>query len=67
MLSKSIPERSAPQLGMGRLKKWARALSRNLSIHSGSFLWAEMAVTTSGERPFSVRKTETSSSWKPYL
>ena len=67
MLSKSIPERSAPQLGIGRLKKWSSALSRNLSIHSGSCLWSEMAATTSGEIPFSVRKTETSTSWKPYL
>ena len=67
MFSKSRPERSAPQLGMGRLRKWSSALSRNFSIHSGSFLCWEIDATTSGDRPFWVRNTETSMSEKPYL
>src|ERR1035437_3998160 len=57
MLAKSMPERSAPQLGMGRLKKCSSALRRNLSIHAGSCLWSEMAATTSGEIPFQIHPT----------
>src|SRR3954467_5584277 len=51
MLSKSMPLRSAPQVGMGFMPNTLRALSRFLSIHSGSFLSFEMSVTTSSETP----------------
>src|SRR3954451_12835794 len=51
MLSKSMPLRSAPQVGIGFMPNTLRALSRFLSIHSGSFLSFEMSVTTSSETP----------------
>ena len=40
MLSKSMPDRSAPQLGMGFLSNSRRPFSRKSSIHSGSLLSA---------------------------
>ena len=51
MFSKSIPERSAPQFGIGRARKYSRALRRDFRIQSGSFLWAEISETTSGVSP----------------
>ena len=51
MLSKSMPERSAPQVGMGLRSKYFRPLRRRSSIHSGSFFLAEMSRTTSSLMP----------------
>src|SRR6188474_2784823 len=51
MLSKSMPDRSAPQVGIGLRPKICSALRRFFSIHSGSFLRFEMSVTTSSETP----------------
>ena len=51
MLSKSMPVRSAPQVGIGFMPKSLSALRRFFSIHSGSFLSVEMPVTTSSFTP----------------
>ena len=47
MLSKSIPDRSAPHVGIGLRSNSCRPFSRRSSIHSGSFFSAEMSRTTS--------------------
>ena len=52
MLSKSMPERSAPQLGIGRARKSSSAWWRIARIQSGSDLWSEMTSTSSCESPF---------------
>ncbi len=51
MLSKSIPVRSAPHVGIGFMPKILSALRRILSIQSGSFLSVEIPATTSSESP----------------
>ncbi len=51
MLSKSMPDRSEPQVGIGFLAKMSSALSRRCSIHSGSLFFAEMSRTTASDRP----------------
>ena len=51
MLSKSISDRSEPQLGIGFLSKIDSALSRWFSIHSGSLFLSEMSRTTASLRP----------------
>jgi hypothetical protein len=51
MLSKSMPDRSAPQPGIGFLWNSRRPLSRKLSIHSGSFFSAEISRTFASDRP----------------
>src|SRR3954471_10779505 len=51
MLSKSMPDRSAPQLGIGFLPHSRRPLSRKLSIHSGSFLSPLISRTFASDRP----------------
>jgi hypothetical protein len=51
MFSKSMPERSAPQFGIGRARKYSSALRRDFRIQSGSFLWAEISATPSGLSP----------------
>ena len=56
MLSKSMPDRSEPQVGIGFLPNSRRPLSRRSSIHSGSFLSAEMLRTTSSDRPRWARR-----------
>ena len=66
MLSKSMPVRSLPQLGMGFLSNSRRDFSRSLSIHSGSFLRAEMSRTTSGESPRRAVAPAVSASAQPY-
>ena len=66
MLSKSMPDRSAPQVGMGFLSKSLRPLSRFLSIHSGSLLRAEMSRTTSSYMPRRALAPATSESAQPY-
>jgi len=65
MLSKSMPERSAPQVGMGFRSKSARPLSRFFSIHSGSLFSAEMSVTTSGDTPRRAEAPAASESDQP--
>jgi hypothetical protein len=51
MLSKSMPDRSEPQVGIGFLPKSRSPLRRRLSIHSGSDFFAEMSRTTASESP----------------
>ncbi len=65
MLSKSIPERSEPQLGIGFFSKIASARNRRRSIHSGSFFFAEMSRTTASDRPRCALAPATSVSAQP--
>src|SRR5215469_14522605 len=67
MLSKSMPDRSEPQLGMGLRWKYFRPFSRMLSIHSGSFFRAEMSRTTSSDSPRRADAPATSGSAQPNL
>src|SRR6266702_1936278 len=67
MLSKSMPDISAPQLGIGLRPKFRRPLSRISSIHSGSFFRAEMSRTTSSDRPRRADAPATSESAQPNL
>src|SRR5580704_4003747 len=67
MLSKSMPDRSAPQLGMGLRPKFFSPLSRMSSIHSGSFFRVEMSRTTSSDRPRRADAPATSESAQPNL
>src|SRR5215208_711021 len=68
MSSKSISERSPPQVGVGFSRNDSSAFSRNSSIHSGSFLCLEIMATISGSMPFlGVLKKYSSGSRKPYL
>src|SRR3954464_5653193 len=66
MLSKSMPDRSEPQVGMGFLPNSRRPLSRSLSIHSGSDFFAEMSRTTASDRPRCAAAPATSESAQPY-
>ena len=65
MLSKSMPDRSEPHVGIGFLPNSRRPLSRRSSIHSGSFLSAEMLRTTSSDRPRWAVAPATSESAQP--
>ncbi len=65
MLSKSMPSRLAPQRGMGLRSKMRSALSRDCSIHSGSFFFAEMSRTTASESPRCALAPATSESAQP--
>src|ERR1700756_4812008 len=47
MLSKSMPDRSAPKEGIGFRPQYLRPFSLISSIHSGSFLRAEMSPAAS--------------------
>src|SRR3954447_5329608 len=67
MLSKSMPVRSAPQCGIGLRPEYFSPLSRRSSIHSGSFLRAEMSRTTSSDRPRRAEAPATSESAQPNL
>src|ERR1700753_4492385 len=67
MLSKSMPDRSEPQFGIGLRPKYSSPLSRFSSIHSGSFLRAEMSRTTSSESPRLADAPATSESAQPHL
>src|SRR6202012_3349983 len=67
MLSKSMPDRSDPQLGIRLRPKYFRPLSRFSSIHSGSFLRAEMSRTTASESPRLADAPATSESAQPNL
>ena len=51
MLSKSMPLRSEPQVGMGLRRKSLRPFSRRSSIHCGSFFFEEMSRTMSSLSP----------------
>ena len=51
MESKSIPDRSAPHVGMGLRSKSFRPFRRRSSIHCGSFLRALMLRTTASLSP----------------
>lgn len=66
MLSKSMPERSEPQVGIGFLPKSFRPLRRRLSIHSDSDFFAEMSRTTSSLRPRLATEPAASGSDQPY-
>ena len=67
MLSKSMPDRSEPQVGIGLLPNSRRPFSRRSSIHSGSFFCAEMSRTTSSDRPRRAEAPATSESAQPNL
>ncbi|CAB4938683.1 unannotated protein [freshwater metagenome] len=66
MLSKSMPSRSEPQLGMGLRSKVLRAFRRASSIHSGSLFLAEMSRTTASDKPRLALAPATSESAQPY-
>src|SRR3954454_19989733 len=65
MLSKSMPDRSLPQLGIGFLSNSRRPLRRSLSIHSGSLLRPEMSRTTAWDRPRRATEPAASGSAQP--
>src|SRR3989338_6038275 len=67
MLLKSIPDRSAPHFGISFSRKYLYAFTLYSSIHKGSFLYLEIFLTTSSERPLAVSNSYLKSSWKPYL
>lgn len=67
MLSKSIPDRSAPHDGIGLRSKSFRPFSRRSSIHSGSFFSVEMPCTTSVLRPRFATEPAASLSDQPNL
>src|SRR5690606_41942342 len=54
-------------VGIGFASKIFSAFSRKFSIHSGSFLCAEICRTISSSRPGRALKTGLSSVTKPYL
>ena len=54
MLSKSMPDRSEPHVGMGFFSNSFSPLRRSSSIHSGSLLSALMLRTTVSDRPRST-------------
>ena len=66
MVSKSMPDRSEPQVGIGFFSNSRRPLSRVSSIHSGSFFRAEMLRTTSSDRPRRALVPARSESDQPY-
>ena len=51
MLSKSMPLRSEPHVGIGLRWKSLRPFRRRSSIHCGSLFFDEMSRTTSSLRP----------------
>ena len=65
MLSKWMPSRLEPQLGIGFLPKVRSAFSRTSSIHSGSLFFAEMSRTTASDRPRCALAPATSESAQP--
>ena len=67
MLSKSMPDRSAPQVGIGLRPNIRSPRSRRSSIHSGSFFLPEMSRTTSSDRPRRAASPATSESAQPNL
>jgi hypothetical protein len=67
MLSKWMPDRSEPQVGMGFFSNSFRPLSRISSIQAGSLLSAEMFSTTPGLMPRTAVEPATSESAQPNL
>src|ERR1700733_4108356 len=67
MFSKSMPDRSAPQFGMGLRSNSFRPFSRRSSIHWGSFFLPEMSRTPSWARPRRAAVPATSESAQPNL
>src|ERR671920_1871759 len=68
MSSKSSSFRLPPHCGVGLSSNAFKALRRNSSIHSGSFLCIEIMATISGSIPFlGVLKKYSSGSWNPNL
>src|SRR5260370_25313983 len=65
MVSKSIPERSAPHVGMGRLSKSARLLRRNCRIQGGSPFISEICSTIFLLSPRSDLNVYFSAMWNP--
>ncbi|CKU83517.1 Uncharacterised protein [Mycobacterium tuberculosis] len=65
MLSKSMPSRLEPHFGMGLRSKMRSAFSRDCSIQSGSFFFAEMSRTTASESPRCALAPATSESAQP--
>ena len=65
MLSKWMPSRPAPQFGIGFLSNVRSALSRMLSIHSGSLFFAEISRTTASDSPRWALAPATSESDQP--
>ena len=66
MLSKSMADRSAPHVGTGFLSYRRSALRRVSSIHSGSFLSAEISRTTFSFSPRLAAAPALSLSAQPY-
>ena len=66
MLSKSMPDRSAPKVGIGLRSKSFRPLRRMSSIHCGSDFLAEMSRTTASDRPRLAVAPAASESDQPY-
>jgi len=66
MLSKSIPDRSAPHAGIGLRWNSRSPLRRSSSIQAGSFFLAEMSRTTSSFRPRRALAPAVSRSAQPY-
>src|SRR3984957_5272541 len=67
MFSKSIPDRSEPQVGMGLRRNSFRPFSRRSSIHCGSSFSAEMSRTTSSDRPRRADAPAARESRQPHL
>ena len=67
MFSKSMPDKSAPQVGMGLRRNSFRPFSRKSSIQAGSSFSAEMSRTTSSDRPRRADSPATSESAQPNL
>ena len=61
-----MPDRSAPQGGIGFLSNSRSPLSRMSSIHFGSDFFAEMSRTTASDRPRWAEAPATSGSDQPY-
>ncbi len=65
MVSKWMPDRSAPQVGIGCRSNSFSALSRRSSIHCGSLFFSEMSRTTSSSTPRRAEAPATSLSDQP--
>ncbi|CKT80956.1 Uncharacterised protein [Mycobacterium tuberculosis] len=60
-----MPSRLEPHFGMGLRSKMRSAFSRDCSIQSGSFFFAEMSRTTASESPRCALAPATSESAQP--
>jgi Fe-S cluster assembly protein SufB len=66
IVSKSMPPRSEPHVGIGFLRKVDSAFSRASSIHWGSLFFIEMSRTTASDSPRFALAPATSESAHPY-